>query len=109
VQANNNTSLKEISTRVLGQEAILCKEGNCIGTMKKRSVSKKSSHHWLPSIHEDYCGTRHHKSRHCWNIANYMAAIVKEDGCNSGLLVAANNHCLMSKFGKFGKFGSHHC
>ncbi|KAI9378587.1 hypothetical protein POPTR_018G115550v4 [Populus trichocarpa] len=62
--ANNNTSLKEISTRVLGQEAILCKEGNCIGTMKKRSVSKKSSHHWLPSIHEDYCGPRHHKSRH---------------------------------------------
>ncbi|KAJ6857443.1 hypothetical protein NC651_038983 [Populus alba x Populus x berolinensis] len=64
VQANNNTSLKETSTRVLGQEVILCKEGNCIGTMKKRSVSKKSSHHWLPSIHEDYCGPRHHKSRH---------------------------------------------
>jgi len=41
----------------------------------------------------------------CWNIANYVAAIVKEDGCNGGLLVAANNHCLMSKFGKF---GSHH-
>ena len=34
------------------------------------------------------------------------ATIVKEDGCNGGLLVAANNHCLMSKFGKF---GSHHC
>ena len=33
------------------------------------------------------------------------ATIVKEDGCNGGLLVAANNHCLMSKFGKF---GSHH-
>jgi len=42
----------------------------------------------------------------CWNIANYVAAIVKEEGCNGGLLVAANNHCLMSKFGKF---GSHHC
>jgi hypothetical protein len=42
----------------------------------------------------------------CWNIANYVAVIVKEDGCNGGLLVAANNHCLMSKFGKF---GSHHC
>jgi hypothetical protein len=72
----------------------------------------------------------------CWNIANYVAAIVKEDGChcqrrwlscesqrgllvqhlqpldivkeggyNGGLLVAANNHCLMSKCGKF---GSHH-
>ncbi|KAG6740938.1 hypothetical protein POTOM_056409 [Populus tomentosa] len=54
-----------ISTRVLGQQAIdLCKEGNCIGTMKKRSASKKSSHHWLPSIHEDYCGPRHHKSRY---------------------------------------------
>jgi hypothetical protein len=73
----------------------------------------------------------------CWNIANYVAAIVKEDGChcqrrwlpcesqrellvqhlqpldivkeggyNGGLLVAANNHCLMSKFGKF---DNHHC
>jgi len=73
----------------------------------------------------------------CWNIANYVAAIVKADGChcqrrwlpcesqrellvqhlqpldivkeggyNGGLLVAANNHCLMSKFGKF---GNHHC
>jgi len=42
----------------------------------------------------------------CWNIANYVAAIVKKDGCNGGLLVAANNHCLMSKFGKF---GSRHC
>jgi len=31
--------------------------------------------------------------------------IVKEGGYNGGLLVAANNHCLMSKFGKF---GSHH-
>jgi len=29
--------------------------------------------------------------------------IVKEGGYNGGLLVAANNHCLMSKF------GSHHC
>jgi hypothetical protein len=77
------------------------------------------------------------KGGDCWNIANYVAAIVKEDGChcqrrwlpcksqrgllvrylqpldivkergyNGGLLVAANNHCLMSKFGKF---GSHHC
>jgi len=32
--------------------------------------------------------------------------IVKEGGYNGGLLVAATNHCLMSKFGKF---GSHHC
>jgi hypothetical protein len=32
--------------------------------------------------------------------------IVKEGGYNGGLLVAANNHCLMSKFGKF---GNHHC
>jgi len=32
--------------------------------------------------------------------------IVKKRGYNGGLLVAANNHCLMSKFGKF---GSHHC
>jgi len=46
------------------------------------------------------------KGGDCWNIANYVAAIVKEDGCNGGLLVAANNHCLISKFGKF---GSHHC
>ena len=46
------------------------------------------------------------KGGDCWNIANYVAAIVKERGYNGGLLVATNNHCLMSKFGKF---GNHHC
>jgi hypothetical protein len=30
--------------------------------------------------------------------------IVKEGGYNGGLLVTANNHCLMSKFGKFGSY-----
>jgi hypothetical protein len=39
-------------------------------------------------------------------LSKKMVAIVKEGGYNSGLLVAANNHCLMSKLGKF---GSHHC
>ncbi|KAI5583965.1 hypothetical protein POPTR_006G059900v4 [Populus trichocarpa] len=68
VQADqDNTSLKQISTGVLGEEVILCKEGHCTSTLKKRlsrSVSKKSSHHWSPRIHEDYCGPRHHKPRH---------------------------------------------
>ncbi|XP_011020258.1 PREDICTED: uncharacterized protein LOC105122696 [Populus euphratica] len=67
VQADqDNTSLKQISTEVLG-EVLLCKEGHCTSTLKKRvsrSVSKKSSHHWSPRIHEDYCGPRHHKPRH---------------------------------------------
>ncbi|KAG6769266.1 hypothetical protein POTOM_024886 [Populus tomentosa] len=67
VQADqDNTSLKQISTEVLGEEVILCKEGHCTSTLKKRvsrSVSKKSSQ-WSPRIHEDYCGPRHHKPRH---------------------------------------------
>jgi len=47
------------------QEVILCKDGHCTGTMKKRvsRVSKKS-HHWLPSIHEDYYGPRSHRPKH---------------------------------------------
>ncbi|XP_065850709.1 uncharacterized protein [Euphorbia lathyris] len=51
-------------------EVIVCKEGNCKGRMKKRvnEVSKKSSsldvEHWLPRIHEDYYGPRHHKPKH---------------------------------------------
>ncbi|KAL9361548.1 hypothetical protein Peur_007404 [Populus x canadensis] len=69
VQADqDNTSLKQISTEVLGEEVILCKEGHCTSTLKKRVsrsvLSKKSSHHWSPRIHEDYCGPRHHKPRH---------------------------------------------
>uniref|UniRef100_A0A6N2K1U7 Uncharacterized protein n=1 Tax=Salix viminalis TaxID=40686 RepID=A0A6N2K1U7_SALVM len=52
----------------LGEEAIPCKEGHCRGTMEKRVsrsvLSKKSSRQWSPRIHEDYCGTRHHKPRH---------------------------------------------
>jgi hypothetical protein len=63
-----------------------------------------------PEVLETYgmwmIAERRGRRQNCWNIANYVAAIVKEDGCNGGLLVAANNHCLMSKFGKF---GSHHC
>jgi len=42
---------------------------------------------------------------HCQRGLLDAATIVKERGYNGGLLVAANNHCLMSKFGKF---GSHH-
>ncbi|KAE8126159.1 hypothetical protein FH972_020903 [Carpinus fangiana] len=46
---------------------ILCKDGeHCSGTMKKRvsRVLSKKSHHWLPSIHEDYYGPRSHRPRH---------------------------------------------
>jgi hypothetical protein len=44
----------------------LCKDGHCSGTMKKRvsRVLSKKSHHWLPSIHEDYYGPRSHRPRH---------------------------------------------
>ena len=42
---------------------------------------------------------------HCQRGLLGAATIVEEGGYNGGLLVAANNHCLMSKFGKF---GSHH-
>ena len=36
------------------------------GTLKKTVFrdSKKSSHHKLPNIHEDYCGPRHHRPKH---------------------------------------------
>ena len=53
------------NTGSVHQEVILCKDGKCSGTMKKRvsRVSKKS-HHWLPSIHEDYYGPRSHRPKH---------------------------------------------
>ncbi|KAK8697396.1 hypothetical protein V6N13_113547 [Hibiscus sabdariffa] len=37
---------------------IICKEGHCTGTKKKKS------HHWMPSIHEDYRGPRRHRPSH---------------------------------------------
>ncbi|KAJ8528106.1 hypothetical protein K7X08_015557 [Anisodus acutangulus] len=46
---------------------ILCKDGHrsSIGTTKRRlSKVGKKSHHWLPSIHEDYYGPRGHRPRH---------------------------------------------
>ena len=68
MQAEKSTPLKEKNNDggVLG-EAVLCIDGQCTGTTEKRvskSVSKKSSHHWLPSIHEDYYGPRNHKPKH---------------------------------------------
>lgn len=58
-------SLTKRSNNEGGQGAILCKDENCSGIMKKR-VSRvyKKSHHWLPSIHEDYYGPRGHRARH---------------------------------------------
>ncbi|GMI89187.1 hypothetical protein HRI_002588000 [Hibiscus trionum] len=37
---------------------IICKQGHCTGTKKKKS------HHWMPSIHEDYRGPRRHRPKH---------------------------------------------
>lgn len=46
----------------------LCKDGEkcSSGTLKKTVYreSKKSSHHSIPSIHEDYYGPRHHRPNH---------------------------------------------
>ncbi|KAB2023999.1 hypothetical protein ERO13_D06G050300v2 [Gossypium hirsutum] len=39
-------------------DILLCKQGHCTGTKKRKS------HHWLPSIHEDYYGPRKHRPRH---------------------------------------------
>lgn len=52
-----------------GESSSLCKDGgecSSSGTLKKTvsRESKKSSHHWLPSIHEDYYGPRTHKPKH---------------------------------------------
>jgi hypothetical protein len=68
----DKSSLKERSANggVLIGEAILCKEEHCTGTITStdkrvsKSASKNSSHHWLPSIHEDYYGPRNHKPKH---------------------------------------------
>ncbi|KAG6769267.1 hypothetical protein POTOM_024887 [Populus tomentosa] len=63
VQAEKSPSKEKSNDGGVLGEAILCKEG----TMEKRvskSVSKKFSHHWLPSIHEDYYGPRNHKPKH---------------------------------------------
>lgn len=67
----DKSSLKERSANggAIG-EAILCKEEHCTGTITStekrvsKSASKNSSHHWLPSIHEDYYGPRNHKPKH---------------------------------------------
>lgn len=42
-----------------------CSSSSSAGTMKRKMSRKtKVSHHWLPSIHEDYYGPRRHKARH---------------------------------------------
>lgn len=43
-------------------EAVLCKDEKCTGTLKKRASRK--TNHWLPRIHEDYYGPKHHRARH---------------------------------------------
>ncbi|KAJ0090931.1 hypothetical protein Patl1_14857 [Pistacia atlantica] len=64
-------------------EVILCKEGQCSSSsssgtlMKMKRVSRvsrksKDSKHWLPSIHEDYYGPRHHRPRHHYWILEGM-------------------------------------
>ncbi|KAM3383517.1 hypothetical protein P3S68_009092 [Capsicum galapagoense] len=50
----------------LQEKSTLCKDGHCSSLTTKRRLSKvaKKSHHWLPSIHEDYYGPRGHRPRH---------------------------------------------
>lgn len=54
------------SKGVIGEISTFCKDGHCSSMTKKRRLSKvaKKSHHWLPSIHEDYYGPRGHRPRH---------------------------------------------
>lgn len=60
--------MKERSDDGGGELNIICKDDHCSssGTTMKRRLSKvaKKSHHWLPSIHEDYYGPRGHRPRH---------------------------------------------
>ncbi|WRX35294.1 hypothetical protein QQP08_027781 [Theobroma cacao] len=57
-------TVMKTSNEVMG-EVILCKEGHCSGTKKKKaSRVLNKSHHWLPSIHEDYYGPRRHRAKH---------------------------------------------
>lgn len=52
-------ALTQNSNGVIG-DVIVCKGWHCTGTITK----KKSLHHWLPSIHEDYNGPRRHRPKH---------------------------------------------
>lgn len=48
-------------------EVKLCKNGHCSSSLtiiRRLSRVAKKSHHWLPSIHEDYYGPRGHRPRH---------------------------------------------
>ncbi|KAG4187193.1 hypothetical protein CXB51_019232 [Gossypium anomalum] len=57
-------SLMKNSNGVRGDD-ILSKEGHCRGTKRKKAHKVfKRSHHWIPSIHEDYRGPRRHRPRH---------------------------------------------
>nr|GMC61389.1 uncharacterized protein LOC109174816 [Ipomoea batatas] len=73
--ARNHKTNENGSIRRSGEKKIdACKDGQCssssssasAGTMMKRKMPRatKVSHHWLPSIHEDYYGPRRHKARH---------------------------------------------
>ncbi|GMI97631.1 hypothetical protein HRI_003432300 [Hibiscus trionum] len=54
----------ENSNGVIG-DVILCRQGHCTGTQKRTfSTVLRKSHHWLPSIHEDYYGPRKHRPKH---------------------------------------------
>lgn len=46
-------------------EVVICNDGHCSGTMKRRSIrAVKGAHHKLPEFHEDYSGPRNHKPKH---------------------------------------------
>ncbi|KAK8283715.1 hypothetical protein V6Z11_D08G107600 [Gossypium hirsutum] len=57
-------SLMKNGNGVRGDD-ILSKEGHCRDTKRKKAHKVfKRSHHWIPSIHEDYRGPRRHRPRH---------------------------------------------
>jgi len=64
LQAKESNLLKRSNSG--DEEAILCKDDQCTGILKKGGTTRASTktHNKLPRIHEDYCGPRHHRPSH---------------------------------------------
>ncbi|KAI9081424.1 hypothetical protein K1719_036570 [Acacia pycnantha] len=59
---DEESNLMEKSNGEADNEVILYKNKQC--TKRRLSRVSTQSHKWLPSIHEDYYGPGHHRSRH---------------------------------------------
>lgn len=63
IQSGLKSSIDVISGLVKPNEELKGKEKYYYRRLSS-SVTKQSTHHWLPSIHEDYYGPKIHNPRH---------------------------------------------